>query len=111
MRLWKKLSAMVAMVATCITLGVPATASAETMERVGGCAEHDWISKTRDEVISTTQHIHQYVIVAPNGKQTILLVDCEIQTIAEIEYQACKNCGISVTIGRTGERTEHVTLQ
>ena len=95
MRLWKKVSAMVAMAAVCMTMAVPAVASAEVDARVGGCAVHNWsVTQVREEVSGTT--IHKY----DDGR------DCTITEIKVIRYQYCNDCGIIQTIDHT-YRYEH----
>lgn len=90
MKLWKKVSAMAAMAAVCITMAVPAVASAETNARIGGCAHNEWSeTQIRYEVVSTSSHIYE-----GNDK-------CEIQELKVVEYKYCNDCGIIQTIGHT----------
>ena len=86
MRLWKKVSAMVAMAAVCMTMAVPVTASAAEVDaRVGGCPGgcdtlQYGINKT---ILSSEPHIHDGGYIC---------------TIAEIQityFCYCNDCGIS----------------
>ena len=109
MRLWKKISAMAAMAAMCMTLAVPAAASAEEVNaRIGGCGGNcDWTDNLeRKEPGESREHWHITVIKDKNGKETILLDWCKITTIKVITYQACKTCGITKT-NDSREEYEH----
>lgn len=102
MKLWKKVSAMVAMVAMCVTLAVPVTASAETIERIGGCARHGWSDvQIRDgDVVATDFH------TLADGSY------CQIDTVEVFQYQYCNDCGIQQTIGYTyGKRHRNVKCE
>ena len=81
MRLWKKVSAMVAMAAVCMTMAVPAVASAEVDAR-GGCPEHEWKYGKEKRVVSV--HTHAY-----EGGQ------CQRTEYAVYHYKYCNDCGLT----------------
>ena len=102
MRLWKKVSAMVAMAAMCMTLAVPVTASAAEVDaRAGGCPGgcQNWTYGEAEEVASTEHHDH----ISATGQT----VDCTIKTMREFEYKACTACGIVVRIRTIRLYTTH----
>ena len=109
MRLWKKVSAMVAMAAMCMTLAVPVTASAAEVDaRTGGCAQHNWTeTMVRYRVDST--YPHDYVLIAENkdGSVTIIKGVCTVEERTAIHYKACTNCGIVQTEGSESAPDKH----
>ena len=86
MKLWKKISAMAAMVAMCVTLAVPATARAEEVDtRMGGCPGGcDMLQYGVDKAtISSEPHIHNDEYL------------CRIDEIQITYFLYCNDCGIS----------------
>ena len=108
MRVWKKISAMAAMAAMCVSLAVPAAASAEEINaRIGGCGgDCKWISGVGEEEISSEKHIHAYWADVM-GHIMIFEYECEMKTIREFEYKACQNCGIVMRVKTLGEYITH----
>ena len=90
MRLWKKVSAMVAMAAMCMTMAVPVTASAAEVEaRVGGCPGGcEWEYDEREEV--TTQPTK-----CPNCDDEC---KCTVTIVKIITFKKCNDCGTMVTV-------------
>ena len=106
MRLWKKVSAMVAMAAMCMTLAVPVTASAAEVDaRMGGCPGgcQNWTYGEAEEVASTEPHEHIYI----SDIGVAIHLECKVKTIREFEYKACKDCGTVVRIRTIREYTIH----
>lgn len=105
MRLWKKVSAMVAMAAMCMTLAVPVTASAAEVDaRMGGCPGGcDPIVTTREEVEEekTTYHTYDKITQSPGGTIQHEEVVCAIEIVKIITYEYCEACGATQTIGHT----------
>ena len=90
MKLWKKVSAMVAMAAVCMTMAVPVVASAEVDARMGGCAHDKWTYAEREEPTGvTTKHTYY------DGRE------CTVTEFKLVEYKYCNDCGINQTIGHT----------
>ena len=97
MRLWKKVSAMVAMAAMCMTLAVPVTASATEVDaRLGGCPGGcNWTdTMVGYRVDSTYTHEYVSIIPHPNGMTSIVPGECTVEVRTEIYYKACRDCGI-----------------
>ena len=80
MRLWKKVSAMVAMAAVCMTMAVPVVASAEVDARVGGCAVHNWQPGMDELVLSVERHAYEVGLCVRTEKDVIT-------------YEYCNDCG------------------
>lgn len=83
MRLWKKVSAMVAMAAMCMTLAVPVTASAAEVDaRMGACPEGcTWLPGTERVPIDDEVHEH-------DGKYL-----CRIDYMRLYYFKRCAGCG------------------
>ena len=99
MRLWKKVSAMVAMAAVCMTMAVPVTASAAEVDaRVGGCPG-GCVWELDIKKVVTDSEVHEH-----NGEYL-----CRIDYITIYYFKYCNGCGINQ--GYTHEYdTEHVRL-
>ena len=97
MKLWKKVSAMVAMAAVCMTMAVPAVASAEVDARIGGCANHDWTSEMVRYEVNTYTHEYAIITENPDGTLSERPGVCTVETTKKIYYKACINCGIIQT--------------
>lgn len=107
MRVWKKVSAMVAMAAVCMTMAGPVVASAET-NMTRNCPPHEYSGTlTREEVYRT--ETHEYLDITPDGDGTMTGVweDCTIQHIKIYYYQECENCHMRTTLW-TEETTRHM---
>ena len=107
MRLWKKVSAMVAMAAVCMTMAVPVVASAET-NMARNCPPHEYSGTLiREEVYRT--ETHEYLDITPNGDGTMTGVTkkCTIQHIKIYHYQQCQDCPMTVTLWNE-ETTRHM---
>ena len=99
MRLWKKVSAMVAMAAMCMTLAVPVTASAAEVDaRMGACPEGcNWLPGLEKVLIDSETHKH-------NGKY-----DCTINYKRIYYFNYCEGCG-SKQIYAHEDYEEHVRI-
>ena len=99
MKLWKKISAMAAMAAMCVTLAVPATARAEEVDaRMGGCPEGcDW--KPGIERVVTSSEVHEH-----DGEYL-----CRIDYITIYYFKYCNGCGINQMYAHEYD-TKHVRL-
>ena len=107
MRLWKKVSAMVAMAAVCMTMAVPAVASAET-NMARECPPHQYSSElTGEEVYRTETHEYLHMIPQADGTMKGVWKDCTIQHIKIYHYQECVNCHMRTTLW-TEETTRHM---
>ena len=87
MKLWKKVSAMVAMAAVCMTMAVPVVANAEVDARGGGCAEHNWQSRIEEHVISVHNHAYPVGLCVRTEKEVI-------------SYMYCNDCKLEIEMGR-----------
>ena len=95
MRFWKKVSAMVAMAAVCMTMAVPVVASAEVDARMGACPGGcDWKPGTGTQVKFLKSHIYG------NG------LSCAIEEVTLIYYKRCDPCG-TIQIYATETYTRH----
>ena len=100
MRLWKKVSAMVAMAAMCMTLAVPVTASAEEVNpRIGACPEGCVWLPGIERVVTPGDEPHEH-----NGEYL-----CRIDYIRIYYFKYCDGCGTKQIYAHE-DYTEHVRL-
>ena len=96
MRLWKKISAMAAMAAMCVSLAVPATVRAEEINaRIGGCPGGCvWSEDRREDVLSTDSHYFMSYELTEGGTVIPHKVKCEIEYVKITCVKYCNPCGI-----------------
>ena len=87
MRLAKKLGAVVAMAAVCLTMVAPTMASAAT------CPPHYFSVYDTDQVITTTTHEYLYgVIKYPDGSEKEDWRTCTVTTTKYYDNAICLDC-------------------
>ena len=87
MRVAKKLGAVVAMAAVCLTMVAPTTASAAT------CPPHYFSVYDTDKVVTTTTHEYVYGIIKyPDGSEEEDRRTCVITTTKYYNNAVCLNC-------------------
>ena len=103
MRLWKKVSAMVAMAAVCMTMAVPVTASAAEVDaRLGGCPDGCVFTLVETEEVDpelTRYHTYDDITTSPGGTIHHQEVVCAIETVKITTYECCNGCGIMQAAG------------
>ena len=106
MRLAKKLGAVVAMAAVCLTTVAPTTASAAT------CPPH-YYTKTVDTNVITEgayrEHEYEKGFQEINGQMVPIFDTCRVDKLIYYHTKACTFCGDISSVYTTEEKYKHVS--
>lgn len=89
MKLLKKVAALAAMAAVCITMAVPVSAKA-----AASCPPHLYTEQNhRVDIVDTSTHIISYVVENEDGEEEVYRAVCIIEWEEYIYDMVCLNCG------------------